>query len=584
MAANMFLSVLTIVLCFFCAITTATYSAEISDPPIFQDVLSLAADPNDFRNLTLPSAGAEPMCGAGIQKNRYPFAHLFKRADGCESIVSRTTYACASTQFCCTNPANRLDVWCCQNTAGCAAGTSSTYCTIRVNWVTLTNYVTYFTTQYQTSTISLPGNTNWVTITATKIEVVTKSDIATATSVVFVTFTAPAKKRWEPTPALPPQRSTDIAPSTVAAKATPHAKQPPQFPLITKFHPHGLLARQVMRTTTSTTSIFQTITVTRSSGVVGTAFYSVTSTRYVTVTTVFTSAVNAKTTVTVTSTLTQRADQTPVVLTVPGQQAPSPTAAPPNGLPNSSGVTGGTVPLSPQSTTAGGGTGTSGGQGSGSSGLSKTASIGIGAGTGAGSLIICIILAFFLHRRRKNRRAENQVLIEEAVAAATAAQSPRAPAQFIDYKPAMVGVAPIPMPPRPNHGSPSPHQSERYSDIMLYQSNGTSPAPEYQNSGSPQPYGHEMPLAPMTPAQHNQHQYQYPRPLSPEEVYAPSQSPIEMHHPVPQEISAVYSPRPNMQQSVPGPVYQQPGVGYPQPSTGYPQPGPGYPQPGQGYH
>ena len=109
MTANVLLSVLTVAFYFFCPTATASSLAEVRDPPIFQDVLSLAADPNQFGNLTLPSAGAEPTCGAGIQKNRYPFAHLFKRADGCEKVVSRTTYACSANQFCCTNPVNRLD-------------------------------------------------------------------------------------------------------------------------------------------------------------------------------------------------------------------------------------------------------------------------------------------------------------------------------------------------------------------------------------------------------------------------------------------------------------------------------------------
>ncbi|KAH7120932.1 hypothetical protein B0J11DRAFT_569722 [Dendryphion nanum] len=550
MAAGSVMSTLVIVLHYLCAFASASDLVEIRDPQIAQDVLSLAANSNTFGNLTLPSAGAAPTCNAGIHKKHLPFAHLFKRADGCESVVSRTT-----------------------------------------NWVTLTAYSTSYTDQYRTSTISLPGNTIWSTVTATTLSTVTRTDVDTATSVILVTVTAAAKKRWEPTPALAPPKSTAMAPVTDPKTPTPHAKQHPLIPLITKFHPHGLLPRQVMRTTTSTTSITSTIVITRSSGVVATAFYSVTSTRFSTVTIVITSAINAKTTVTVTSTFTQRADQTPIVLTVSGQQVP---AAPTNtgggggggggGVSNSN-PTGSTVPLSPQSTNPGAGTGTGGGEGSSNPGLSRGAQIGIGAGTGAGSLIICILVGFCLHRRRKNRRAENQELITDAVAAATAAaQSPRQPAQFIDYKPApMMGVVPIPTPPRHNHGSPSPHQSERYSDLMpSYHSNGTSPAPEYRHSGAHSPLGHEMPLTPMTPAYQGQQPYQYPRPVSPEQPYAPSQSPVEMHHPVPQEISAVYSPRPDYRQPDLG--YQQPGAGYPQTAPGYPTAGAGYSQQGPGYY
>ncbi|KAF2473197.1 uncharacterized protein BDR25DRAFT_341339 [Lindgomyces ingoldianus] len=524
--------------------------AEVLDRdfPEPQDILSLAPEQLGLGNATVSSTerlldfGMEDSRKEGPQKvntNAFAYANIFKRA-GCTFTRSGDPRTCVTTgDICCTDPNNAQDGWCCPATDGCGPGTGTLgKCTYRITYITSTYYTTSYTTKYETFTTSIPASTEWTTIVSTSVEVVTRSDVDTATEWDTVTITRAANKaRWGPT-AHPPCHSTPIATATgvTLSSASPAAEkhQKPLMPEVTpaaKLHMRGLLQPRQMRTDTSTRYYTSTVYVTSSVEITSQIFYTQTSTKTSTTVSTRTSALNAKTTVHSTTTLTLK----------PGESAPA----------------------QPAETTgpAGGGGNNGGGGGGGNKGLSTGAKAGIGAGTAGGSLVICIILGFFLARRRKNKKKEVTEMINQAVTAATAAGPGQHPPDN-KYSMQMAGAY---GPPPPNSQAPSspppPSSQGRYSDIIpVYGSGAPSPAPMYsypnqsvpQNypSQSPPPQGYEMSATPM-PAPVPM-AYHYPRPPSPGGQSPGAGSPqqmqrYEMQGPAPpQEVPAnVYSP--NMQ-------------------------------------
>ncbi|KAF2113909.1 hypothetical protein BDV96DRAFT_647408 [Lophiotrema nucula] len=370
---------------------------------------------------------------------------------------------------------------CCPGDTVCAASKIDLPCRFSVSWITIYETSTDYTTEYSTDVSSVASTTEWTTEYSTTIEVETRSDVSTATEVktLYITVSEAQKRALLPTVAPTPPCSPIAAPSPRITSSNVPPKQHAQKVVVDEAPPklpnvHAPLKRTVRTewsTTTTTTTDFETSTV----YVTSIAYYTETSTTSAVVTSTSTSALNAKTTVTQTTTSTYTAGRSP----------PPPTTTTDGGGVKETQVS------TPNNSNNNG------------SGLSTGAKIGIGAGTGAGSLLICIILAFWLHRRRKSKKQEVSEMINAAVAAANANNQGHPPPQPTDAKMPVYGVTQSPPPPV----SPYQGHDQRFSDpIPVYESQTHSPAPVYRypSPGGEGWQGHEMAASPVP-----QHQQPY---------------------------------------------------------------------------
>ncbi|OCL07682.1 hypothetical protein AOQ84DRAFT_377465 [Glonium stellatum] len=235
-------------------------------------------------------------------------------------------------------------------------------------------------------------------------DVVTESNVATATAVDIVTVggrTANKARRWfSSNTANPPSGPSSVASltSTAASLSTtknipkerqqyaisPHTTSNPLFArsIFPKLSNFFLAKRQIILIhIASTQMIYNTIVVNITSTISYTDIQTTTTTEYITTTL----ALDAKTTIHITSTTTLN------------------------------------------SASAATSTNTQAGGGGGSASLSTGAQAGIGVGTAAGSLIICTVLIIFIRRRRKREKEKVAQMTGSAVVAAIAATSGRPP-------------------------------------------------------------------------------------------------------------------------------------------------------------
>lgn len=446
-----------------------------------------------------------------INSNPLAFANLIKRA-GCTFYRSGQARTCVTVDnICCVDPTNAQDGWCCAGTAGCGPGTGSLgRCTTKISWTTLVSTVTLSTSVYSTVTTSVIRSTVTTTLVSTSVIVTSRDDVDTLTEWKTSTTTlaaAKARRTADPTPtrisdtgAVPAHTSS--VPLETSRPETQHVElraAVTQAPRIVQVR--GQIFKRQVRTDTSTTTVTRTTYLTSSIFVTSSAFITATSTAYSTTYTTRTTARSARTTVTSTLVLTMRAGQT-VPINPIGQSTDPPAA--------------------------GGGGGNGNGGGGGSSGLSTGAKAGIGVGAGAGSLIICLIIGFFLIRRKKSKKLEANQMAPGAAVAAAAANSNNGPHPHDSKQPTFYGSAPMTpgsqYPPNPNMVDP------RYSQTPIQYANTPSPAPQYayqhqhpntnyEMSATPAP----MPIYPVqqhgspSPQQPLQQHggYQYPRPPSP---------------------------------------------------------------------
>ncbi|KAF2115786.1 hypothetical protein BDV96DRAFT_645971 [Lophiotrema nucula] len=492
-----------------------------------QDVLEGTLWPENITVSTeelLPLIGFESARGAEqINSNPLALRNLFKRA-GCTFYRTGEARTCITTgDICCTDPNAAQDGWCCPATDGCGPGTGTLgKCTYRISYTTSYYYYTSYTTDYSTYTTTVIDSTYWTTLMSTEYETVTRSNIDTYTEWTTVTLTQNAKKaRAVQTGAVdadvtPLPGWTVSVPKATAANQKqdvikPEATEPPKYLMV-----RGVLfPRQALRTDTSTRTVYTTTYISESSVYTSTVYDTETSTDWSTTTSTRTSALGAKTTVHSTQTVTLRAGET--------------------------------IPIQPQETDPGNQQ-LSGG-GSRRTGLSTGAKAGIGVGTAGGSLIICLILGFFIARRRKHSDSN-------AVAAAAAAPHPP------ENKQPMAGVTGMPP------GSPPP--ASGYSQSPMQQMSpvygGTpSPGPMYNyGPGGVPMQGQPVPFGAPIPHQQQQQQYQYPRPPSP------------AHTPGSPNSATGYGPPPTEMYQQQGVQQQQPS--YEMPTVYSPAPQPQYPQ------
>ncbi|KAF2270444.1 hypothetical protein CC78DRAFT_611346 [Lojkania enalia] len=445
---------------------------------------------NETLQIDLSTFRFQPDRPPAIRKNHDLFSprglvQLFKRA--CN--LPQPNYYCNDGDICCVDPNDSTFGWCCYGDTQCASTyISGSQCIWDVVWSTEYTSTTFYETETSTYYSNVAETTEWSTSVSTSIIVVTKSDVDTSTVFETVVVTATEALRLR-------RDAPSLAQRTSNAMRPPHPKAtlrellgfeekqlqhliPPQVTPTPTWHPRRLFKRQTEGHTyywTTTSTIYDTETDTDWT----TSYSYYTETSYTTSTYTSTSiyALSAETTVTSTTTSTWTS--------TPGQTAPPPstTTDPPNAQDAQNNQ------QQPQDSSNG-------------SGLSKGAQAGIGAGTAGGSLIICIILAFFLRSRRKKRKAEVAQMINDAVTAATtAARSPPLMSENQLPKAGYVAAGPIPSPPPQS----SPHSVGHYSDMTLGHNNPMGMPPQgYEMSATPMPMPAPQPVL-----------YQYPRPASP---------------------------------------------------------------------
>jgi hypothetical protein len=265
-------------------------------------------------------------------------------------------------------------------------------------------------------------------------------------------------------------------------------------------HQRNLNRRQVS-TWTSTAYVTETAVETYDDVLTSTIYVTPTRSYTTTIIYTFTSAPNARTTVSVTSTVSAGGQE--ITPATGGDTSPTPAPS--------------------------------------SESLSTGARAGIGAGAGAAGLILIAILALFWRRRQKKNKAETQMMISNAIAAATGTAPGGTQSPLPDKQPQLLG----------GYVPPPPAQHDRFSDpIPVYHSGHgspvmlsghSSPAPIYQPephrdayspSQDPSP-NHELSGTPaVTPPMVR---YEYPRPPSPMQA-------AQGGYGVPQEMSGVRSP------------------------------------------
>jgi hypothetical protein len=242
--------------------------------------------------------------------------------------------------------------------------------------------------------------------------------------------------------------------------------------------------------TSTVTSVVSTYTVSITSTRLFTSTISARATATVSTTSwqTVTSVINAKKTVTSTTTLTVTPGVS--ISNVVYRSAVSPTGS----TSSASSGAGGPNDVNASSTS---------GSATGAGGLSKGAQAGIGAGTGAGSLIICLILAFWFRRRRKSRKERNQEMIDGAVSSAMAAQQQQLLQQQQQQMPAFY------------------HDHNKHLSTTTYSTvspNTYSPSPPLH---APQPgYVYPPPPSRQQPT-YNTNPMEFPEALGPQAIHSP---------------------------------------------------------------